>query len=187
MNWVPLVVVCGLTLTVCGIIFRYLRRRDADSPVIKINLRPTVHIASFDGWASLELHLVNPSGLRVWIEEAKLVLTDLDANFQTGLATGQTVHKIKQAVLPNEILSMSITGSLYDATGRPQGPYSFVVLGTVHYRIGEDWAEANIHPHRIEMTALSVIRLRRIRRKKTTAEPCANQTKEMATVKTSGR
>jgi hypothetical protein len=171
MDWISFIVVCILTIATCGIIFRYLRRRQTDSPVIKIDLRPTVRIASFDGWASLELHLLNRSGFRVWIEEAKLVLTDLDANFQTGLATGQTAHKIRQAVLPNETLSMTITGSLYDAAGRPQGPYSFVVLGTVHYRIGEDWAEACIQQYKMEMTALSVVSCRRIRGNRTSVEP----------------
>src|SRR5882724_5193811 len=170
-NWVSLVVVCGLILAVCGVILRYLRRRHADSPVIKINLRPTVRISSFDGWASLELHLSNRSGFTVWIEEAQLVLTDLDAHFQTGLATGQTAHKIRQAIPPNETLSMSITGSLYEAAGRPQGLYSFLVLGNVHYRIAEeDWAEACIYQHKIEMTALSVLSCRRIRQKEKKVE-----------------
>jgi hypothetical protein len=172
MNWVSIVIACGLTLTVCGVILRYLRRRHADLPVIKIDLRPTVRISSFDGWASLELHLSNRSGFTVWIEEAQLVLTDLDAHFQTGLATGQTAHKIRQAIPPHETLSMSITGSLYEAAGKPQGPYSFLVLGSVHYRIAEeDWAEACIYQHKIEMTALSVLSCKRIRHKSTTVEP----------------
>jgi hypothetical protein len=170
MNWVPLAVVCGLTITVCGIILQYLRRKGCNSSDIQIYLRPAERIRTFGGWASLELHLVNQSAFTLWLEDAKLVTTDLDANFQTAIAIGQVTHRIRQAVRPNETLSMSIIGSLYDAAGRPQGPYSFLVVGTVHYRIGEDWAQSNILPHRIEMAALSVRRLRRIRRESTSAE-----------------
>jgi hypothetical protein len=200
MNWVPLIVVCGLTLTLGAILFQYNRRRKKDDlSQIYIDLRPAVRIASFKGWASLELRLVNRSSVTVWLEEAKLVITDLEANFQTALATGHTTHRIMQTVLPHEPLSMSLAGSLYEAAGRPQGPYSFLLLGTVHYRIGEDWAVANIRPHRIEMAALSVLRLRRIRQKSTTAEAHGNHeiasgsqtqgspSKETAMVKSAGQ
>jgi hypothetical protein len=129
-----------------------------------------VRISDFEGWASLELHLLNRSGSKVWIEEAKFVLTDLDAHFQTALATGQTTHKIRQAIPPNETLALSITGSLYEAAGRPQGPYSFLMLGTAYYRIGENWAEACIHEHKLELTVLSVVSCKRIRQKRTTLE-----------------
>ena len=170
MNWISLVIVCTVILIACGITFEYLRQRHADSPEIKIDLRPAVRIASFGGWASLELHLLNRSRFTVWIEEANLTLADLDANFQTGFATGQTAHKIRQAIPPNETLSMSITGSLYEAAGRPQGTYSFRVLGAIRYRRDDNWAEAFIHQHQMEMTALSVLSCKRIREKKTTIE-----------------
>jgi hypothetical protein len=88
----------------------------------------------------------------------QLVITDLEANFQTALATGQTAHKIRQAISPNE------------AAGRPQGSCSFLVLETIHYRIGDEWAEANLHRYRIEMAALSVIRLRRVGKNSTRVE-----------------
>jgi hypothetical protein len=165
MNWVPLVAVCGLTLIIGAILSQYWRRKDGNLSLIKIDLKPVVRIKRFDGWVSLELDLVNRSSVTAWLEEAKLVITDLETNFQTALATSQVVHRIRQAIPPNETLSMSLAGSLYEAAGRPQGTYSFLVLGTVRYRTGEDWAEANIRPYRIKMAALSVLRLRRIRQK----------------------
>jgi hypothetical protein len=165
MIWILLIVVCGLAL-ILGAILVAFREREKDSfSEIQIDLRPTVRITSFDGWVALELQLVNRSYATVWIEEAKLVITDLEANFQTARATSQQIHKIRQTVVPDECLSMSIAGSLYEAAGRPQGRYSFVLRGTVHYRSGEDFAQANIRPHRVEMTALSVVRVRRIRQK----------------------
>jgi hypothetical protein len=199
MYWVPLIVVCASILILGAILFQYRRRKKDNLSPIQIDLRPAVPIASFKGWASLEFQFANRSSATVWLEEAKLVITDLETNFQTALATGQTAHRIRQTVLPHETLSMSLAGNLYEAAGRPQGPYSFLVLGTVHYRIGEDWAVANIRPHRIEMAALSVLRLRRVRQKSTAAEAHDNHriasgsqtqvspSKETAMVKSAGQ
>ncbi len=169
MNWVLFTVVCGLTLVLGAILFRSRRRKKDSSSGIQIDLSSAVRITSSDGWVALELQLVNHSFATVWIEEAKFVITDLIANFQTALATGQHMHKIGQAILPDECLSMSLAGSLYEAAGRPQGPYSFVLWGTVHYRLGTDSAQANIRPHRVEMAALNVVRVRRARQKSTIA------------------
>jgi hypothetical protein len=163
MNWVLLIVVCGLTLILGAIVFLYRRHKKDNFSEVRIDLRTAVRITSFDGWVALELELINRSDVNLWIEEAKLVITDLEANYQTAPATGQQIHKIRQAVIPDECRSISLAGSLYDAAGRPQGPYSFLLWGTVHYRIDEDWAQANIRPYRIEMAALSVVRVQRIR------------------------
>src|ERR1700730_3767335 len=95
MNWVPSVVVCGLTLTTGGMIFQYLRRKESDPSDIKVHVQPTERIASFDVWASLEMRLDNRSSFKAWLEEAKLVITGLDANFQTAVAVGQTTHYIR--------------------------------------------------------------------------------------------
>ena len=167
MNWVLLIVVCGLIFILGALLFLFRRHKKDTFSEIQIDLRPAVRITSFDGWQALELQVFNRSDVKVWIEEAKLVITDLEANFQTALATGQHIQKISQAVVPDECLSMSLAGGLYDAAGRPQGPYSFNLWGTVHYQILEDWAQANIRPHRIEMAALSVLRVRQIRQKRT--------------------
>jgi len=169
-NWVLLIVGFGLILILGALLFLYRQRKKDIPSEIQIDLCPAVRITDFDGWQALELQLVNRSDAKVWVEEANLVITDLEANFQTALATGQHIHKIRQPVVPDECLSMSLTGSLYDAAGRPQGPYSFQLWGTIHYRIGEKWAQANIRPHRIKMVALSVLRVQLIRRKNATAE-----------------
>ena len=170
MNWVLLIVVFGLILILGALLFLYRQRKKDIPSEIQIDLCPAVRITDFDGWQALELQLVNRSDAKVWVEEANLVITDLEANFQTAQATGQHIHKIRQPVVPDECLSMSLTGSLYDAAGRPQGPYSFQLWGTIHYRIGEKWAQANIRPHRIKMVAFSVLRVQPIRRKNATAE-----------------
>jgi hypothetical protein len=153
-----------------ALLFLYRHHKKEILSEIQIDLCPAVRITSFDGWQALELQLVNRSDVKVWVEEANLVITGLEANVQTALATGQHIHKIRQPVVPDECLSMSLTGSLYDAAGRPQGPYSFQLWGTIHYRIAEKWAQANIRPHRIKMVALSVLRVQRIRQKRTTPE-----------------
>jgi hypothetical protein len=175
MNWALFIILCALTLNLCAI-FVVFRRGKRDSLLeIQIALRPATRISSYDGWVALELQFVNRSDVKVWIDKAKLVIRDLDANFQTALTTGQQIHEIRQAVVPDECLSMSLNGSLYDAAGRPQGLYSFLLWGTVHYRIGEEWAQANIRPHRIEMATLSLLRVRRTRQRTTTVEAYDDQ------------
>jgi hypothetical protein len=168
MTWGILFVFFGLSLIPGAILIPFRERKENSSPEIQVDPSPSVRITTFDGWVALEL--VNRSDVKVWIEEANLVIAGLDASVQTFLATGGQIHKIRQAVVPGERLSVSLAGSLYEAAGRPQGRYSFVLRGTVQYRIGEDCAQANIRPHRIEMAALSVLRVRRLRRERTPAQ-----------------
>jgi hypothetical protein len=198
-NWVVLIVVCGVIFILGALLFLYRRHKKDTFSEIEIDLRPAVRITSFDGWQALELQVFNHSDVKVWIEEAKLVITDLEAHFQTALATGQHIQKISQAVVPDGCLSMSLAGGLYDAAGRPQGPYSFNLWGTVHYQIRENCAQANIPPHRIEMAALSVHRVRRIRQNSVTVDAHddqempsdslthASHSKKKAKVKSAGR
>jgi hypothetical protein len=168
MNWVLSIVICGLVLIPSAILIPFRVRKKDFFSERQIDLSPAVRITILDGWVYLQL--VNRSEVKMWIEDATLVITDLEAKFQTALAIGQMTLNISQTILPDETLSMSLTKSLYEAGGSPQGRYSFFVIGTVHYRIGEDWAQTNILPHRVKMAALNVVRVRRIHQKSTTAE-----------------
>jgi hypothetical protein len=170
MNWAMLIAACSSIIVLGVALFLHRRREDHGFSHIRIDLIPSERITTFDGWVALELQLVNRSDAKLWIEDAHLVVTDLEAHFQTAPATGQQIRKIGQAAAPDEGISVSLAGSLYEAAGRPQGPYSFLLSGTIHYRIGEDWTRVNIRPHRIEMTALSVVRVRRIRRTSTAVQ-----------------
>src|SRR5258708_10144601 len=116
-NWVLLIVVCSLIFILGALLFLYWRHKKDTFSEIEIDLTQAVRITSFDGWQALELQVFNRSDVKGWIEEAQLELTDLDAHFQTALATGQHIQKISQAVVPDGCLSMSLAGGLYDAAG----------------------------------------------------------------------
>ena len=65
--------------------------------------------------------------------------------------------EILQNVNPNETLSVSIAGAVYDAAGKPQGQYSCYVLTDVRYRVRDEWCNAKLETCRVEMEALGVI------------------------------
>jgi hypothetical protein len=88
-------------------------------------------------------------------------LTALDAIWQTGVPTGQVIHNIRQNVVPGDALSVSLAAAIYDAAGRPQGPYSCFVSTNVRYRVFDEWCTAQLETCRVEMTALTVLGLRR--------------------------
>src|ERR1700680_4191757 len=72
-------------------------------------------------------------------------------------------YPIRQVILPQEILSLSIASTLYEAAGSPQGNYSFRLVRNIHYRIGQSSSEIEIKRHWIEMAALSVLDFKRMR------------------------
>ncbi|HEV2521900.1 MAG TPA: hypothetical protein VGT24_05915 [Candidatus Acidoferrales bacterium] len=86
-------------------------------------------------------------------------MTDLEANWQSGVPTGQATHKIRQNVVPGDALSVSLAASVYDAAGRPQGTYSCFVFTDVRYRVFEEWCNAQLEPCSVEMRAFTVLNL----------------------------
>ena len=139
------------------------RKNKVESSPAQIKFVPKLRITRQDGWTYLELQLVNRSSWTVWVEEARLVLADLDAHWQTGVPTGQVIHKIRQNVVPGDVLSVSLAAAIYDAAGRPQGPYSCLVSTNVRYRVFDEWCNAQLETCHVEMTALTVVGLRSAR------------------------
>ena len=137
------------------------QKNKADSKSAHIKFEPKLRITRQDGWTYLELLLVNRSSWTVWVEEASVVLTDLDVNWQTRVPTGQVIHTIRQNVVPADALSVSLARAVYDVAGRPQGPYSCLVSTNVRYRVFNEWCNAQLETCRVEMTALTVLGLRR--------------------------
>ncbi len=144
-------------------LFRWWRKIRTQSGLSKIDLAPKLRIIRDDGWVSLELLLVNDASIPVWVEEAIIILTDLDAIWQTSIPPGQATHEIRQNVRANETLSLSLAGAIYDAAGRPQGTYSCLISVDVRFRLGEEWFNTTLDTHMVEMTALKVLSLRRSR------------------------
>src|SRR5579863_2435733 len=100
------------------------RKNNVESNPAQIKFAPKLRITRQDGWMYLELFLVNRSSWTAWVEEATVVLNDLDANWQTGIPTGHINHKILQNVVPGDELSVSLAAAIYETAGRPQGQYS---------------------------------------------------------------
>jgi len=185
MNNVLIAFVCGLALIICGMFLYYLRHkwRIASDAHIKVYLSPVDRISAFHGWSILELAVLNRSNVTLWIDRANLILTDIDAQFQTVVPVGHETALIRYALPPGESIPISLNQCLYKAAGNPQGWYSFNLSGAVTYQIEEDWARVTIRPRRIEMTALSIIRLGRQGRKNIVSEPHNVHTKEMSNEK----
>ena len=135
------------------------RKSKANSKAAQIKFAPKLAVTHDDGWTYLELQLVNRSSWTVWVEETSIVLADLNASMQTEPPTGQGKHQIFQNVGPNETLSLCLARTIYDAAGRPQGPYSCLVLTNVRYHVFDEWCNVQLHTYRVEMAALSVVDL----------------------------
>jgi hypothetical protein len=143
--------------------FSWRRKNKAESNPAQIKFAPKLRINRDDGWELLELLLVNRSKASIWVGDATVVLTDLDANWQSAIPTGQAIHKILQYVGPNDSLTVSLATTIYDAPGRPQGPSSCFVLTNVRYRVFDEWCNAQLETYHVEMAALAVFGLRRPR------------------------
>jgi hypothetical protein len=137
------------------------QKNKAKSTLAQTTFDSKLRITRQDGWTYLELQLVNRSGWTTWVEEASVALADLNANLQTGVPTGQVSHKVYQNVVPGDALSVSLAAAIYDAAGRPQGPYSCLLSTNVRYRILNEWCNAQLDTCRVEMVALTVLGLHR--------------------------
>jgi hypothetical protein len=136
------------------------QKNKAESKSAQIKFAPRLRIYREHGWVYLALLLVNRSSWTVWVEEATVVLADLDVIWQSAVATGQTTHKIRQNVPANDTLGVSLAEAIYDAAGRPQGPYSCLVLTDVRYRVFDEWCDAKLETCRVEMAAHTAVSLR---------------------------
>jgi hypothetical protein len=146
-----------------GRLFRLWRKTRAESEYVESSFASELRINREDGWVSLELLLVNDASMTVWVEEATVALTDLDANWQTSIPTGQARREIRQNVRASESLGLSLAGAIYEAAGRPQGRYSCLVYIEVHYRFDDEWFSKGLDIFRVEMGALTVHGLHRLR------------------------
>jgi hypothetical protein len=108
---------------------------------------------------------VTGAGKTVWVEEARVVLADLDATWQTSIPTCEAKHAIRQNVRANESLELSLAGAIYDAAGRAQGRYSCLIFVDVRCRVGEQWFNKALDTYKLEMTGLKARGLHRKRRR----------------------
>jgi hypothetical protein len=128
------------------------------------DLEPELSITRKNGWALLDLVLRNNSNLPIWAEQATFAVGDLDADFQGAVATNEGTLIIRETVRPGGMLRISLIETVYNAAGKPQGEYSFLISGVVRYRAQEtSWFEIALQTYRVRMIALSAIRLLQMR------------------------
>jgi len=144
-------------------LFRRWRKTEPEPGGSRIDFSARLRDFRDDGWVCLELLLVNRSNVTVWVEEAMVVLSELETNWQTSISTGQARHEVLQNIRPDDTLRVSLVGDIYDAAGKPQGMYSCLVFTNVRYRVGDEWFNKTLDVYRVEMAALTVFRLRRRR------------------------
>jgi hypothetical protein len=136
------------------------RRKGKDETMAaQIKFQPRIEIVRRNDWASLALQLVNQSSFTVWIESASISLVDLDVQHQFTTPMGRFTHQVVQYVEPKEILTVSIANAVYDAAGRPQGPYSCLLLANARYSVFDEWCHAGATTCRVSMLAMNVIDL----------------------------
>lgn len=138
-------------------------KRNVGSNPAQINFSGRLAIPREIGWAYLELLLLNRSSRMVWVEEASIALADLDATWQSSTATGQATHEIRQIVGAKDALNVSLASAIYDAAGKPQGPYSCLVLTNVRYRVFDEWRNLNLETWSVEMAGLTAVALHKAR------------------------
>ena len=90
------------------------QKNKAETKSAQIKFAPKLVIFRERGWVNLELSLVNRSSWTVWVEEATVILADLDATWQSDIATGQARHEIRQSVGANDTLSVSLAVAIYN-------------------------------------------------------------------------
>lgn len=117
--------------------------------------RPRIGFTRLDGMASLSLLLFNKSAANIWVEEIEIFLTGLAADEQTAEPTCHEILKIRQMVLPRDMLPISLVGVIYKSAGNPQRNYSCVLSSILRFRIGEKSFEKPLQNYRIRMIGLT--------------------------------
>ena len=141
-------------------LLRRWRKTKPEPAGVQVDFSAQLRAFHDDGWVSLELLLVNRSDIPVWVESATVVLSELDANWQASISTGEARHQVLQAVWPHDTLRVSLASAIYEAAGRPQGTHSCFLHSNVHYRVFDELCNVQLETCRVEMVALSVVSLR---------------------------
>lgn len=141
-------------------LFRRWRKTKPESGGVQVDFSAQLKVFHDGDWVSLELLLVNRSNLTVWVESATVVLSELDANWQASISTGQARHQVLQTVWPHDTLRVSLAGAIYEAAGRPQGAHSCFLHSNVHYRVFDELCNVQLETCHVEMVALTVVSLR---------------------------
>ena len=130
------------------------------------DFHPTVEINKDENWLLFNLALVNNNSLKdVWVEECVVLLSEFDGIPSKGFkATCKGLLSIRECVEASETLRIGLCQTVYEAAGRPQDEYSFVICGTLKCGIGNVWYSQPLPPRRVRMRGLYPIEVRNTRK-----------------------
>jgi hypothetical protein len=123
----------------------------------EVNVKAELAATRARGWVFFNLMLANRSRMRISVVDATFSIAGLSAKFQACPPTKETTVKIRSVVKPGLI------EFFYNAAGKPQGAYSFVVATTIRYRAHGDLFTQVLPLYRVKMIALSPGVLERVR------------------------
>jgi hypothetical protein len=129
----------------------------------QVGVCASLELTPQDGWRLLNLAVVNRYDAKVWVERVAFVLTNLDADMQSGPASSSGALDVREFVRSGEALRVSVIEAVYNAAGKPQGVYTFRFSAAVSYRLGDAWLDSETPAYQVEMVRLSSMRLRRVR------------------------
>jgi hypothetical protein len=129
----------------------------------EVNVEAGLKATRAQGWTFFNLVLLNRSRMRVSVVDVTFSIIDLVAKHQAHPATKETTFKVRRFVQPGDLLCVDLVELFYNAAGRPQGAYSFVVGTTIRYRAHGDLFTQPLPFSRVRMVALSPNALQRIR------------------------
>jgi hypothetical protein len=131
------------------------------------DLSPTVEINKEKNWLLFNLALANSSRKAAWVEECVVQLSEFDGVPSEGFeATCKGVLRIREFVEGGDTLRTGLCQTVYDAAGRPQDEYSFIISGTLKYKYSIDdvWHSHPLPPRRVKMHGLNPIEVRKTRK-----------------------
>lgn len=158
---IKLIVIVVAILSIVWLALKVWRdNRGLDS---EVNLKADLHVSKDQGWTFFNLLLVNGCRMNVAVVDATFTISGLVAQFQASPAATETTFKIRRIVKPGAALGVDLVEHFYNAAGRPQRSYTFVVATTVRYRARGKVVEQALPLYRVKMFALSANRLWRVR------------------------
>lgn len=129
----------------------------------EINVKAQLQVTRTHGWTFFNMVLENRSRMRISVVDVTFSITNLVAKHQACPPTEETTFKIHRAVNAGDILAAGLVELFYQAAGKPQSGYSFLVSTTIRYRGHGDLFEQTLPLYRVRMVALSPNHLERVR------------------------
>lgn len=164
MQVIALLVLAALVGFAAALFWLWRRRALSRSDDGRSEFRPRIGFSHHDGMVSIALLLSNQSHEYIWADEIVIFLSDLEAEDQVARPSLRAAQIIRQMIRPNELIPISLPGTIYKAAGEPQREYSCVLSAMLRYRIEKEEFETVLKNCRIRMIGLTASSLHRERR-----------------------